>query len=190
MGWEIYGASEKQLAIYSFTENIVTQRMLQKYTDYVVCNLDMDSKSLNTLSIGKPFSEVEYRIENGELQIRGKTRAARILQGGVETQVDHDKWFATNDLAKEENGSYFIEGRRDDLIIGVSGENINPNLSEAAMQIQGADEKCLLRVRRAKSFFLYQQNAVSRRTIITLYTLPQRRQSRLVSWKARYKKSP
>jgi hypothetical protein len=45
VGWEIYGASEKQLAIYSFTENIVTQRMLQKYTDYVVCNLDMDSKN-------------------------------------------------------------------------------------------------------------------------------------------------
>lgn len=108
-------------------------------------NLDMDSKSLNSLSIGKPFTEVEYRIENGELQIRGKTRAARILQGGVETQVDHDEWFATNDLAREENGSYFIEGRRDDLIIGVSGENINPNLSEAAMQIQGADEKCLFK---------------------------------------------
>lgn len=45
VGWEIYGASEKQLAVYSFTENIVTQRMLQKYTDYVVCNLDGDNKS-------------------------------------------------------------------------------------------------------------------------------------------------
>ena len=45
VGWEIYGASEKQLAVYSFTQNTVTQRMLQKYTDYVVCNLDMDNKN-------------------------------------------------------------------------------------------------------------------------------------------------
>lgn len=45
VGWEIYGASEKQLAVYSFTENTVTQRMFQKYTDYIVCNLDGDSKS-------------------------------------------------------------------------------------------------------------------------------------------------
>ena len=45
VGWEIYGASERQLAIYSFSENVVTQRMLQKYTDYIVCNLDMDNKN-------------------------------------------------------------------------------------------------------------------------------------------------
>ena len=45
VGYEIYGASEKQLAVYSFTENTVTQRMLKKYTDFAVCNLDGDSKN-------------------------------------------------------------------------------------------------------------------------------------------------
>ncbi len=40
VGWEIYGASEKQLAVYSFTENTLTQRLLQKYTDFITCDLD------------------------------------------------------------------------------------------------------------------------------------------------------
>ncbi len=40
VGWEIYGASEKQLAVYSFTQNTLTQRLLQKYSDFVICDLD------------------------------------------------------------------------------------------------------------------------------------------------------
>ncbi len=45
VGWEIYGASEKQLAVYSFKNNSMTQRILQKYTDFVICDLDEDKKS-------------------------------------------------------------------------------------------------------------------------------------------------
>lgn len=45
VGWEVYGASEKQLSVYSFTKNTLTQRLLQKYTDFVTCNLDSDQKN-------------------------------------------------------------------------------------------------------------------------------------------------
>lgn len=44
-GWEVYGASERQLAVYSFTEHTLTQRLLQKYTDFVTCNLDENDKN-------------------------------------------------------------------------------------------------------------------------------------------------
>jgi len=40
VGWEIYGTSEMQLAVYSMGENTLAQRMLQKYTHFITCDLD------------------------------------------------------------------------------------------------------------------------------------------------------
>ncbi len=40
VGWEIYGTSEMQLAVYSMGEGALTQRMLQKYTHFITCDLD------------------------------------------------------------------------------------------------------------------------------------------------------
>ena len=45
VGWTVYGESEKQLSVYSFTKNTLSQRLLQKYTDFVTCNLDEDNKN-------------------------------------------------------------------------------------------------------------------------------------------------
>ena len=44
VGWEIYGTSEMQLAVYSMAENTLAQRMLQRYTHFVTCDLNEDSK--------------------------------------------------------------------------------------------------------------------------------------------------
>ncbi len=40
VGWQIYGTSEMQLAVYGFKDNLLTQRILKRYTHYVTCNLD------------------------------------------------------------------------------------------------------------------------------------------------------
>ena len=45
VGWQIYGTSEMQLAVYSVGKNSLTQRLLQKYTHFNVCNLDEDDRS-------------------------------------------------------------------------------------------------------------------------------------------------
>lgn len=45
VGWEIYGTSELQLAIYSLGENALTQRLLEKYTHYITCDLDDDDRN-------------------------------------------------------------------------------------------------------------------------------------------------
>lgn len=42
IGWEIYAASEKQLAIYSVGEKALTQRMLERYTNFISTDLDED----------------------------------------------------------------------------------------------------------------------------------------------------
>lgn len=40
IGWEIYGSSDKQLGIYTFSDEILTQRLLQQYSGFVCCDLD------------------------------------------------------------------------------------------------------------------------------------------------------
>ncbi|MBR7133855.1 MAG: hypothetical protein IKD04_10040 [Clostridia bacterium] len=45
VGWEIYGTSEMQIAVYSLGENALTQRMLQRYTHFATCDLDEDGKN-------------------------------------------------------------------------------------------------------------------------------------------------
>lgn len=42
VGWEIYGTSEMQLAIYSFKNNTLIQRTLQKYSNFVCCDINED----------------------------------------------------------------------------------------------------------------------------------------------------
>ncbi len=45
VGWQIYGTSEMQLAVYSVGQNSLTQRLLQKYTHFLTCNLDEDNRN-------------------------------------------------------------------------------------------------------------------------------------------------
>lgn len=50
VGWQIYGTSEMQLAVYSFKDDILIQRILKKYTHFITCNLD-DNKTNEVLII-------------------------------------------------------------------------------------------------------------------------------------------
>lgn len=81
--------------------------------------------------IGKPFGSCEFKIgDNDELFIRGaSTYSARIIDG-VRYEKPADQWFATGDKVAVEDGRYKIVGRIKELIIGASGENINPNTLE------------------------------------------------------------
>lgn len=56
VGWEIYGASEMQLAVYSFKDSKLVQRTMQKYSRFVCC--DLDESGLNEILIIK-FSAAE-----------------------------------------------------------------------------------------------------------------------------------
>lgn len=95
-------------------------------------------------SIGVPFYGMEYKIsDKGELLFKGKARAARIMQEGKESIADYDEWFNTHDLSKEEDGLFYLLGREDDLIVCNNGENINPELVEADLIVDGVDGVCL-----------------------------------------------
>ena len=94
-------------------------------------------------SVGRPLPHVEYKIEGGELLVRGSTTAYKIVCGQETTLLD-GQWYHTQDLAKEENGRYFLLGRRDDMLVGEDGENINPDWAESRMEIAGSLNHCLV----------------------------------------------
>ena len=102
-------------------------------------------KERNLCSIGKPFSFTEYKVENGQLFVKSKTRAYKIISNGNQTVCDFNDWFATCDLALEKDGKYYLLGRNDDLIITSSGENINPEFVERTIKIDGVDSCCLVK---------------------------------------------
>lgn len=75
-------------------------------------------------SVGLIFPEMEYRIENGELWLKGKN----MMDGYVGVQEDdayEDGWFKTGDLVRiDEDGFLYITGRIKEVIVLPSGENI------------------------------------------------------------------
>ena len=100
----------------------------------------------NTASVGVPFLGVEYRASwEGELLVRSGSLASRILQDGKELPRGEDGWFPTGDLVALKGGRAHILGRRDDLIVGPDGENLNPTLLENRLRGEGEEDLCLLR---------------------------------------------
>lgn len=45
VGWEIYGTSEMQLAVYNLDKSVLNQKLLQKYTHFKTCDLNNDDKN-------------------------------------------------------------------------------------------------------------------------------------------------
>ena len=85
VGWEIYGTSERKLAVYSLGENSLTQRLLEQYTHFTYCDLDEDGRrevfitrsfpaeSRNTASLYTLTSVGVTTISSCELDSTAKT---------------------------------------------------------------------------------------------------------------------
>lgn len=73
VGWEIYGTSEMQLAVYSIGENSATQRMLQKYSHFVTCDLDENDHN-EVLIIETGTTETKNRASLYSVSGEGVTR--------------------------------------------------------------------------------------------------------------------
>lgn len=113
-----------------------------------ITSVELSSKfnNLTDCSVGKPFSHVEYRVaEDGVLQVRGKSTAKYIYVDGEKEDI-YGKWYNTLDIVSEENGRYFIRGRKDDMIVGIDGECINPAWIENHMIIEGAEGHCITKI--------------------------------------------
>lgn len=93
VGWEIYGASERQLAVYSFKNGELTQRTMQKYSRFVCCDLDEDGA--NEIFIIK-FSSAEqinsasvYKLTEGGVTELYSCELDKTVQSVAEPVVSH-----------------------------------------------------------------------------------------------------
>lgn len=109
--------------------------------------LSDDVRTLNACSVGHPLPSAEYRInESGELLVRSNASAAYIIEGG--RAAPRDEWFNTHDLAERQGGGFRILGRRDDVVVSPTGENLNPNIIEPRFSdIDGVNEAALVGVK-------------------------------------------
>ncbi len=106
-------------------------------------DLRMRPKHKNLNSIGKPFSSVEYKInEDGILLVKGASICSKLWINGEEQPMDD--WFDTGDNMLAVNGYYYIKGRVGDMIIGENGENINPDIIEQNFNLTGAENFSVL----------------------------------------------
>ena len=100
-------------------------------------------KVITSGSVGKPFMTVDYRFNDGILYVKGTSAAKYIIEKGEKRVIGAD-WFRTGDLAEEKNGRYYLCGRSDDLIVSVTGENLNPVAIEEKLFPKDALQVCLI----------------------------------------------
>jgi len=96
-------------------------------------------------AVGRPFPSAEYRIENGELLVRGKSLFLAYIENGKMIYRDKESWFPTKDAADyHKSGNYFLKGRIDDLIINEDGENLSPDILESFFDLNHVKRVCVL----------------------------------------------
>ena len=96
-------------------------------------------KYRNQASIGKPLTTVEYKVQNENLLVKGSSICSKIITKDKNITINHDEWFATNDIVvTDKKGYFYILGRNDDVVIAHNGEKINPDLIEKNIIILNA----------------------------------------------------
>ena len=143
----ISGGSMISQEVLSFF-NLIGYHLANGYgtSEIGITSVELSSKKkyLMSGSVGRPLKYVNYQINNdGELIVNSKAMANFIIFEGKK-QSNVDRWFVTHDLAKRVGDSYFLEGRKDDLLVPSNGENVNPNLVEAKLKVDGINGLCLI----------------------------------------------
>lgn len=79
-------------------------------------------------SVGKPLEDVEIKIIDEEIAIKGPNVMKSYHKNSEETsKVLKDGWFYTGDLGYiDEDGFVFITGRKKEMIVLPNGKNISP----------------------------------------------------------------
>ena len=105
-------------------------------------------------AVGKPDDHVQYKLdETGEICIRGGCVMLGYYKDPEATAevIDADGWFHTGDLARmDEEGYYYITGRKKNLIILASGENVSPEELEKKLALCPAITECIVKEKSQK----------------------------------------
>ena len=105
-------------------------------------------------AVGKPDDHVQYKLdETGEICIKGDCVMLGYYKDPEATAevIGADGWFHTGDLARmDEEGFYYITGRKKNLIILASGENVSPEELEKKLALCPAITECIVKEKGQK----------------------------------------
>ena len=131
--------------------------VMQIYASTETCacglfNAAQDSAHIG--AVGQACFGTQYRIApDGELCIRGDMVTKGYYKDPTATAevLDADGWFHTGDLARtDKEGYYYITGRKKNLIILDSGENVSPEELEKLLSGCTAVHECLVQEKGQK----------------------------------------
>ncbi len=98
-------------------------------------------------SVGKPLPNVEMKIENGEILVKGDNIFSGYYKNAEKTKESFSHgWFRTGDLGFfDENGFLYIQGRKKDMIKTSAGINVYPEDIETVLKhCKGVKDACVL----------------------------------------------
>ena len=104
-------------------------------------------------SVGHVDDSCQYKLEDGELCMRGDPVMLGYYKDPEATAevLDAEGWFHTGDLARvDEDGYYFLTGRKKNVIILDSGENVSPEELEGLLEKCSAVKECLVKEKGKK----------------------------------------
>ena len=117
-----------------------------------IINYEQDEKHIR--AVGKPDDHVQYKLdETGEICIKGDCVMLGYYKDPEATAevIDADGWFHTGDLARvDEDGYYFLTGRKKNVIILGSGENVSPEELEKKLALCPAVIECIVKEKGQK----------------------------------------
>ena len=99
-------------------------------------------------AVGKPDGHCEFKLEDGEICLRGGDVMLGYYKDpeGTAEVMDADGWFHTGDIARvEEDGYMYLTGRKKNVIILDSGENVSPEELEGIVGKCEAVKECIVK---------------------------------------------
>ena len=109
-------------------------------------NSSQEAKHLT--SVGHVDRSCEYKLDDGELCMRGDPIMLGYYKDpeGTAEVIDADGWFHTGDIARvEEDGYMYLTGRKKNVIILGSGENVSPEELEGIVGKCEAVKECIVK---------------------------------------------
>ena len=114
-------------------------------------NSSQEAKYLT--SVGHVDLSCEYKLDDGELCMRGDPIMLGYYKDpeGTAEVIDVDGWFHTGDIARvEEDGYMYLTGRKKNVIILDSGENVNPEELEKLLVPCADIQECIVKEKDKK----------------------------------------
>ena len=114
-------------------------------------NSSQEAKHLT--SVGHVDLSCEYKLDDGELCMRGDPIMLGYYKDpeGTAEVIDADGWFHTGDIARvEEDGYMYLTGRKKNVIILDSGENVSPEELEKLLVPCADIQECIVKEKDKK----------------------------------------